>query len=74
MAEDLSGAVVDLPVDESVYRLPAGIEGTAGRRSTRLERKKGKSGVELTKESLTVDGVFVTRKSISSSGASRWSW
>ena len=65
MADDYSAKVWYVPLYDGEYRLPASVKVMSGERPTRLFRKDGKVVVELPKDRLVVDGVFVTKKSVS---------
>jgi len=65
LAEDYGTTVTYVPLYRGEYRLPPGVRILSRQRPDRLYRRDGRVHVRLPDEELTVDGVFVYKKSVS---------
>lgn len=64
LADDFDVSLTYLPLYEGEYRLPEGVRIIPGRRPDRIFREDDRMHVQLGKERLDVDGVFIYRKSV----------
>ena len=64
LADDFDVTLTYLPLYEGEYHLPEGVRVIPGRRPDRIFREDDRMHVQLGKDRLDVDGVFIYRKSV----------
>ncbi|GAB4251664.1 MAG: hypothetical protein Kow00129_12540 [Thermoleophilia bacterium] len=65
LADEIGAQVTYLPLYDGPYNVPDGVTVLAGHRPDRLCREDGRVRVVLPDRELTVDGVFIYRRSVS---------